>query len=448
MSAFFAAILFHGLCLANAVNFTTVYEWDQFYVTQDSSGKHICTTSVLFHYMAFFGERLFLSQDIYGGISATLLWLPTSGTSTKGLNRCDSPKSHQDRHQTSTDPPMPDAFPSWDLHKEDNCDSIQWARGLETDPDGRLWVLDQGSINCSSKIWIFDLLNNDKTELIHQFPDTVVSHTYRERWLLDIVLDKTPDDFLAYITDSYSEHIVVYSRKTDKSWSVRTTGRKWFSLALSPNREARQLYLGRHNSKELYSLSVSELRNEGGNATIKFIGQCSEEPTRMLFNNANVLYATFYQKNFVSMWNISEPFREQRLLELGVLDNKEYLNIALDTNGSLWMTLSTSPGVEGTRFKILKAAVGARSYLFSSSSALPTPQVNERSRGCAGLEENYRKSQSLVTILIWLLVFCAVLSGTVIAWLTLKMKRMQPFIRRNSEDNLLELIPNNDETCN
>ncbi|XP_065334695.1 protein yellow-like [Cloeon dipterum] len=293
MSPLFSAIFLLGLCLANAFNFTTVYEWDKFDFISNGQIKPIFDPNYVYlRYMAVYGERLFLSLDKNPGIPATLVWLPTSGTSTS--------------------PPKLAPFPSWHLHKKDNCDSIQFAKGMEIDPEGRLWVLDQGSDDCPSKIWIFNLLNN-KIERVHQFPNTVVSNSYSKRYLRDIVLDKTPDDYLAYIAEYYSEHIIVYNRETDKSWSVKTPGRKWFSLALSPNSEARQLYLIRYISNELYSVSVSELKNEGGSAAVKLIGKWTEyNPYRMLIDGANVLYVAFWYENYLSKWNISEPFREQR----------------------------------------------------------------------------------------------------------------------------------------
>ncbi|XP_065335606.1 protein yellow-like [Cloeon dipterum] len=458
MSPFFAAIFLLGLCLANAINFTTVYEWDKFDFiwptnANRSNNEQIkdkySPEKVYPIYMAVFGERLFLSLDTLPGIPATLVWLPTSGSSTA--------------------PPKLAPFPSWDSHKEDNCDTIQRAYSMETDTDGRLWVLDQGSSNCPSKIWIFNLLNNDTTERIHQFPDAVVSHSFYKRDLRDIVLDKTTDDNLAYITESESEHIVVYSNKNDKSWSVKTPGIKWDSLAISPIREARQVYLGRRGSTELYSVSVSELKNEGGSAAaVKLIGSWTGKPYRMLIDSANVLYAAFNYQNYTSIWNISEPFREQRFHEVRRLGAYWPFTFALDTKETLWMTERNETG-SGNRYKLLKADVAARSYLSSTSTATTTPQVyvneettqvvkstqtstsksetpkpalesNETSGGYAGLiVEDFRVCQSLnkiLSIVILLLVCCLVLSGIVIAWLTLMMRRMQTsYLRQNPVEN-------------
>ncbi|XP_065334805.1 protein yellow-like [Cloeon dipterum] len=499
MSPLFSAIFLLGLCLANAFNFTTVYEWAQFDFIwpsgADSSNgqnkQNFKSSKVYLDYMAVFGERLFLSLETQPGIDATLVWLPTSGTSAV--------------------PAKLAPFPSWHLHKKNNCDSIQWAKGMETDTDGRLWVLDDGSKKCQGKIWIFDLLNNDKTEHVHQFPDSVVSHISYKRDLRDIVIDQTPDDSLAYILDlSFEhEHIVVYSRKLDKSWLVKTTGRKWYCLALSANREARQLYLARYGSNELYSVSVSELKNEGGSAAVKFIGEWNGKPYRMLIDSANVMYAVFTEQSYVSKWNISEPFLEQRFYEVGELGVEYPFTFSLDTNGNLWMTERNETIINVKRHKLLEAAVSASTALttpqaqgttsVTTSSRIPVSETiipteypaqifttassrqdssapplatlstthvngettevvksletptgktgtprkdlnsNESSGGYAGLAEDYRKSQSLVTILVSLLVCCLVLSVIVIAWLTLRLRRMQISARQTPTDHEREM---------
>ncbi|XP_065331737.1 protein yellow-like [Cloeon dipterum] len=353
MSPFFAAFFLLGLCVANAINFTTVYEWDQFdFIWPSGSNssieeikQNIEPKNVAPNNMAVFGERLFLSFYYLSRTLASVVWLPTSAASTA--------------------PPKLAPFPSWDFHKKDNnCNTIEWARGMEADTDGRLWVLDQGSKFCPSKLWIFNLLNNDTTERVHKFPDNVISHSINDRWLLDIVIDKTPDDDLAYIVDTESIHaMVVYSRKMDKSWTVKTPGRKWSSLAISPNRAARQLYLRRYSSKELYSLSVSELKNEGGSAAVKLIGEFTHRPYRMLIDSANVLYAAFFYQSYVSKWNISEPFHEQRFYEVGELGASFPFTFALDTTNTFWMT-ERNQSVDETkpRHKLLKAVVGAGSY--------------------------------------------------------------------------------------
>ncbi|XP_065335041.1 protein yellow-like [Cloeon dipterum] len=439
MSPFLAAILLHGLCVASAIDdFTTVYEWEKFdYLWPSGADSSIAEIKQNFNpleadlrYMAVFGERLFLSIIVHSGTPASLVWLPKSGTST------------------ATAPPKLAPFPSWDLHKKDNCNTIQNARGLEPDTEGRLWVVDDGNSNCQAKLWIFDLLNNDATDRIHQFPNTFVHHEYGLRKLVDIAVDKTPDDSLAYITDSYCEHIIVYSRKMDKSWTVNTPGTRWYSLALSPIREARQLYLGSASANELYSISVSELKNEGGNATVKLIGKWREELYRMVIDTSNVLYAAMLKQNYLSKWNISEPFRKRRFHEVEGLNKYLPFTLALDTTNTLWVTERNQSG-GGNRYKLLKASVDT-----STSTGSTTPQVNVNeetsevvksaqtptSGAYAGLVGDHPKSQSSNTIIpILLLVSFLVLSGTVILWLTLRMRRMRTTFRQIQMENNGEL---------
>ncbi|XP_065335037.1 protein yellow-like [Cloeon dipterum] len=361
MSSFFAAIFLLGLCLANAINFTTVYEWDKLDFVWPSGAdpsigqmkRNFNPKGVEFRYMAVFGERLFLSLDnTILTIPATLVWLPTSGTSTS--------------------PPKLAPFPSWNLHKRDNCDSIQQAKGLETDHDGRLWVLDQGSKKCPSKIWIFNLLRNDKVEHVYQFLDAVVTDSYIGRELREIAVEKTPDDYFAYITAYYSDQIMVYSRKTDKSWSVKTTDVWWEALALSPNREGRRLYLGTFVYNQLFSVSVSELRNGGaGSAAVESIGVTQGAAYRMLIDSANVLYAGLRSRNDLFIWNTSEPYPNEIFHEHGMQGAFWPLTFALDANGILWMTQRNETS-GGNRHKLLKAAVGARKYLLGTPTDLPS----------------------------------------------------------------------------
>ncbi|CAB3383300.1 Hypothetical predicted protein [Cloeon dipterum] len=362
MSPFFVAIFLFGLCLANAINFTSVYEWDQldFVWPSNKNGsigqleQYFNSSEVYFRYMAVFEERLFLSLDINLGIPATLVWLPTSDTSTA--------------------PPKLAPFPSWDLHKYHICDSIQWAKGMQVDTEGRLWVIDEGDSACPSKLWIFDLANNDTTERVHQFPETLVSHYYKKRFLSELVLDKTPDDYLAYFADYQSEYLIVYSLKTNKSGPIKTPGVKWQSLAVSPlNREARQLWyiIRRSDAKELYSVSVSELKKAGESAVVKLIGAWPGMPYKMVIDSANVLYAGVFNKNYLSKWNISEPFLEQRFHEVATLRAEWPFSLALDANDTLWVMERNESGVNN-KHRLLNAAVGARSYLFNQSTALPT----------------------------------------------------------------------------
>ncbi|CAB3379964.1 Hypothetical predicted protein [Cloeon dipterum] len=69
-------------------------------------------------YMAVHGTKIFLSlSETGGGIPVSLVSLSTFSN-------------------PSSPPPKLAPFPSWNMHKKDNCNSIQAARGIETDTEG------------------------------------------------------------------------------------------------------------------------------------------------------------------------------------------------------------------------------------------------------------------------------------------------------------------------
>ncbi|XP_065336317.1 uncharacterized protein LOC135937158 [Cloeon dipterum] len=101
-------------------------------------------------------------------------------------------------------------------------------------------------------------------------------------------------------------------------------------------------------------------------------------------------------------------------------------------------TLSTTDVNEETTEVVKSTLTPTR----KTGTPQPALESNETSGDFPGLAEDYRKSQYLVTVLTWLLVCCfisLILSGTVIVWLTLKMRRMQTSLRQISVDNRAEM---------
>ncbi|XP_065336297.1 protein yellow-like isoform X2 [Cloeon dipterum] len=347
MTPFFATFFLLGLSsVAATTNFNQVYEWkelDYEWPSEASRSKALKDKTfepdnISPHFIAVYGSRLFLSLESYGGIPVTLVSLPTSSASSA--------------------PPKLTPFPSWDMHgKIGDCDKIEEARGLEVDSVGRLWVLDSGSNTCKAKLWTIDLANNDQTKLIHEID---INHSMH-----DLVLDETPNGTFAYITRWREEHIVVFSLERNQSWFVHCTpGLRLISIALSPkDQEPRQLYLAK--SKELYSFSVAALHNGTRRVNPKLIGNWTGPPYRMLMDNQGTVYAAFLWKNYASSWNSSQPLQEQRFREAAGKDSYWPFTIALDQNGTLWMTVFDTNREKPSQ-RLLKAAVGAKSYMFEA----------------------------------------------------------------------------------
>ncbi|CAB3377160.1 Hypothetical predicted protein [Cloeon dipterum] len=297
-------------------------------------------------FMTVYGTRIFLSLDKFGSynksIPVSLVSLPTSSASSA------SPKLTP--------------FPSWDMHEYGNCEKIEEARGIQVDSVGRLWVLDNGSKNCNSKLWTIDLANNH-TKLIHRF-------SFHD-WMHDLVLDETPNGTLAYIAYWGERNIVVFSLERNQSWIVQTTENTVHTIALSPKEEPRQLYIGKFNSKGLYSISVSALRNGTESANPELIGNWTAIPYRMLMDNHGTLYAAFWGNNQILSWNTSQPFEVQRFHKAGNLDNFKPFTFALDSSGTFWMT-ELNKTASMPRYRLLMAADNASSV----TTARPSNTTN------------------------------------------------------------------------
>ncbi|CAB3383676.1 Hypothetical predicted protein [Cloeon dipterum] len=356
MTPFAVVIFLLGLSsLATAANFTQVFEWpneldfewpseeSRTQALEDGTFKPV---KIQPRYMAVYEARLFLNLFKEDGVPASLVSLPTSSESSS--------------------PPKLTPFPSWDFHLNGsgNCDKIHRAEGMEVDSDGRLWVLDQGNpdSNCSSKLWIFNLINNE-TELIHRFSFDEYFH--------DLVLDETANGTFAYIARWMESHVVVFSLERNESWIVDTPKVEVNSIALSTkDQEPRHLYLARSGFKELYSIPVAALHNGNRTTEPRLIENwAADNSYRMLMDSHGTLYSGFMYENYTSTWNTSRPFLEQSFYQVAGLESAWPFTFSLDQNATFWMTVFDD--VNMPRFRLLKAAVAAKSYIYNSPGTCP-----------------------------------------------------------------------------
>ncbi|CAB3389009.1 Hypothetical predicted protein [Cloeon dipterum] len=422
MNPFFCVfVLLHvSLAMATAANFTQVYKW-----SNELDYEWPTEASRIFHgtfkpenikpvYMAVHGTRIFLS--LYGhGIPVSLVSLPTSSASSAA--------------------PKLTPFPSCrNIHEQGNCHKIQAAKGLEVDAVGRLWVLDSGSKNCKAKIWTINLANSDQTKLIHRLSFF--------GWVHDLVLDETSDGTFAYISRWGEKHIVVFNFERNQSWIAYTQGIAVFSIALTPkDQEPRHLYLGRYPSKELYSISVAALRNGTRTAYPKLIGNWTATNSyRMLMDNHGTMYSAFWERNFIHVWNTSQPFQEQHFLEVGKPTTLLPFTFDLDSTGTFWLTLFNNKETK-PRCSLLKAEVGAKPYSISDS---PTSEVSAISSttitpNCACEEK--QTEESFNSALIGSLAFFLVLSCIITLWLTLRIRKLRNSTEQCNADAVEMEIP-------
>ncbi|XP_065336069.1 major royal jelly protein 5-like [Cloeon dipterum] len=340
MTPFLIAIFFFNLSsLATGANFTQVYQWNVLNFkwpsdairTKTLEDKTFKAANIDPRFMAVYGTRLFFSLENSDGIPVSLVSVPTSSKYVA--------------------PPKLTPFPSWDLHGKGDCNKIEEATGLDVDSVGRLWVLDSGSDNCNTKLWIFDLNNNDHTKIIHRFPFQTLTH--------DLVLDETANGTFAYISRGIEDNVVVFSLERNESWIVDTPEIEVYSISLS-SKNQEQLYIGKWDSKDLYSISVVALRNGAGTANPKLIGKWTAVPYRMLVDNRGIMFAAFSRANYINYWKTSHPFAEQRFHEFAELTTGMYFTFASDESGILWMTVFDNE--RKPKYRLLKAALGEQSF--------------------------------------------------------------------------------------
>ncbi|CAB3377141.1 Hypothetical predicted protein [Cloeon dipterum] len=298
--SFFVIVLLH-LSLTCAVHFTQVSEWPDGidYDWPDKANWRLASFAGYFThdkikpiFMAVYGTRIFLTLDklirSYILIPETLVTLPTNCACSGSLYLVP--------------------FPSREMQGLSHCHLIEQALGLQVDSVGRLWVLDNGSKNCSArtaKLWTVDLSNNDHTELVHQF-------SFYD-WMHDFVLDETPN-----------------------VWKKINLG--FYTSALGTTISCFQFPLPHF---------VAELNCRG------------------------IMYTAFWKKNYIHSWNTSQPFEEQPFYEVGNLTTKVPFTFALDSSGIFWMTELNKTATK-PRLRLLKAAVGAKPHnIEDPTSATP-----------------------------------------------------------------------------
>ncbi|KYN26654.1 Protein yellow [Trachymyrmex cornetzi] len=169
----------------------------------------------------FWKDKMYLTLPRWkDGVPVTL-----GMTSTKPINGITAPKL--------------EAFPTWDMQKLGDCTAFQLVHGMEIDLKGRIWILDTGrptslresKADCSPRLVIFDLENNNKIVRTYQFPEHVVR--CKTAYLNDIVLDHE-DGGMAYITDTdiTDPGIIVFSLRDNNSWKIRHDSMKAKSEAV------------------------------------------------------------------------------------------------------------------------------------------------------------------------------------------------------------------------
>ncbi|XP_015591154.1 uncharacterized protein LOC107265820 [Cephus cinctus] len=158
------------------------------------------------------------------------------------------------------------SFPNLDSQNaRKTCANLQSVVAVDTDPRGRLWVLDAPQDNdCPAKIILYDLRRNDQEITRCEF--TGVSTKYLRSLVVDPVVSTWGSR--AYIGDPDDESIIVYSLGQRRWWRLRlvrgSNVPKIYSTDLAISRKSSLLYLTGYPSQDLFSVNLDESREDEG----------------------------------------------------------------------------------------------------------------------------------------------------------------------------------------
>lgn len=307
--------------------------------------------------------------------------------------------------------PKLEPFPNWDMQKLSDCTAFQLVHSIEIDPKGRMWILDTGrptslresKADCSPRLVILDLEDNNKILRTYQFPEHVTRR--KDAYLNDIVLDHE-DGGMAYITDTSTTDpgIIVYSLRDNNSWKVRHESMKAKSeavgfmvakthvinpvhvdgIALSPaSSRDRQVYYSPLSSFHLYSIPTSALKNNATNIDqyVKELGRKNSQTDGMTMSSTGVLYFGLLADDAIAMWdtkNTPSFTVGQRIISRDHVLTQWPDSFAFDEDGNFWCVINMLQNFLNNRidinepnYRLIRSRVGVKSYQYYENSTVP-----------------------------------------------------------------------------
>lgn len=395
--------------VANGQRFKVLYEWNYINFTwfdEDhiqsavTSGRYIPENNIISG-IKYYDDYFYITLPrMKEGVPATLARIPAKA------------------YENDTEPLL-EPFPSWGMNTEGDCNAFQNVQNVEIDTKGRMWILDGGrtstmtklaSTKCRPRLVIFDIKNN-QTVTNYYFPETV---TNNRSYLYDLVLDDV-DGGYAYITDNSGADpgIIVYSAKKGKSWKVRDNATMRASpesiefrvsgtaitapinlagIALGTRTtnskdhtfvsQDRTVYFCPLSSSHLYSIDSSDLKDENlqnPSSKIKDLGKKSSQTDGMVTDEHGKLYYGLLGDSSIAIWDPKTPFTSgQKIIARDTTHIQWPDSLTFDDDGNLLVVTNRLQkfiygqiNISEPNFRILEAAVGVKSYLFSVPEEIP-----------------------------------------------------------------------------
>jgi sugar lactone lactonase YvrE len=306
-------------------------------------------------------------------------------------------------------------WPSKKMQDINSCDNLQFVQSMEIDPEGVMWVLDVGrkhfvekdpnlaNNTCPPKMVLIDVPTGTVVDT-YVFPTEDAPHD--GAYLNDLVIDVPRQ--IAYISSTGNNasdlgSILVYDRNRRKSRrfedksthaeqgaDIRIHGVVQSelqdfpcdSIALAPDRNL--LYYAPLGGFHLYSVETEMLRDFAKtsaevSATVVDYGERPSNADGMTFSQNGTLWLGGLTTDSLYSWNPGEgPVSDAMVVKTDAERLWWIDTFAWDETGSIWMTSNRlnvwffgSPDYSQTNYRILKADVGAFSYMHGQT---PPPQ--------------------------------------------------------------------------
>ncbi|KYN03366.1 Protein yellow [Cyphomyrmex costatus] len=340
----------------------------------------------------FWKDKMYLTLPRWkDGVPVTL-----GMTSAKPINSITAPKL--------------EAFPTWDMQKLGNCTAFQLVHSMEIDVKGHMWILDTGrptslresKADCSPRLVILDLEDNNKILRTYEFPEHVARR--KTAYLNDIVLDHE-DGGMAYITDTDTTDpgIIVYSLRDNNSWKIRHDSMRAKSeavgfmvakthvinpvhvdgIALSPASSSnRQIYYSPLSSFHLYSIPVFALKNNMTNIDqyVKELGRKTSQTDGMAMSSTGVLYFGLLADDAIAMWDTKNtPFTVgQRIISRDHVLTQWPDSFAFDEDGNFWCVtnmlqnfLNNRVDINMPNYRLIRSRVNVKNYQYYENGTAP-----------------------------------------------------------------------------
>ncbi|XP_014211358.1 protein yellow-like [Copidosoma floridanum] len=317
--------------------------------------------------------------------------------------------------------PLLEPYPDWEMQKLDDCLSFQFVLGVEIDPIGRMWIIDNGRtellaseprINCPPRLVVLDLEKEGQVIFSYVFPEEVA---HCDSVLLnDIVLDHE-DSGMAYITDTDDQDpgIIVFSLENMTSWKVRdesmrgndeaseliVNGTKLVvkspvnGIALDPVSvtENRSVYYTALSSYEIFTIPTSVLKNpnltnETYSGYVQSLGKKGSQSDGIGMSAYGVLYFGLLAKDAVGMWDTKKkPFTENQNILVEDHEIMQWPNsFAFDTKGRIWFIINkmqkfrtNSMDMNIINYRIITANVSSHNYQYWRNGSYPSMPLIE-----------------------------------------------------------------------